>query len=101
MVFPKPGGEWHGLVAVGCQHLDEPVEGKDASFFEAVHASLYFEMDAAVIDDLDIMVGIVPDFLGGAPRLHSHYELKVLHGGAQIIFTNIKNKMMPGAFLGI
>ena len=52
-----------------CQLFEELVEGKDAGFLEAAHSFSNFETDETMVGNLDVTAGIVPNFLGDAPRL--------------------------------
>ena len=52
----------HGFVFVRFQFLDELVERKYASFFEAIHTATDFEVDVAIVSDGNVVAVVVPDF---------------------------------------
>jgi hypothetical protein len=57
------------------------VESNDAGFFEAVHASADLEIDETIVGDVNVVAGVIPDFLwddGGEDA----DVLVVLHGCA-------------------
>ena len=96
---PEAGGEGHGFVAVGCEFFDELVERDDVGFLEAVHTATDFEIDVAVVGDVDVVAWIVPYFLGNVGWVDSHI-LEVLHGGAEIVVLDVEAEV-ASAFLGV
>ena len=64
-----------------------------------MHFSPNFATDEAVLGKLDVVAGIIPNFLGGAPRLDSR-ALAAVHGGAKTAVLDVKAKV-AGAFLGV
>ena len=81
------------------QFFDKLIEGQDAGFLKAAHSFSNFEVDEAVVLDVDVVIWIVPDLLGDAPRLDTHV-LIVIHGGAKIVVADVKAEM-AGAFIGV
>jgi hypothetical protein len=63
---PEARSEWHGFVSVWSWHLDELVERQDACFLEAAESTTDFEIDVAIIGDVDVVAWIVPDLLRNA-----------------------------------
>jgi hypothetical protein len=89
LVAPESWGERHRGVAVGCEVLDEEVEGDDAGFFQAVHSFSDFQVDETIGGDVDIIVGVVPDFLGDDGRGDADI-LVVIHGGSQVLIFDVE-----------
>ena len=75
------------------------VEGNDAGFLEAVHASANLEVDIAVVGYVYLVFWVVPNFLGDDGWVHPHV-LEVLHGGAEVIFFYIQAQV-AGSMFGI
>ncbi len=86
-VAPKTRGERHGFVAVGFQFLDKLVERDDSGFLETVHTLAYFDIDIAVVGNGDVILGVVPHFLGDNRRADLDV-LVVAHGGAKVVIFN-------------
>ena len=98
-VMPQARCERHWLVAVRFQFFDELVESKDAGFLEAAHAFSDFEIDETAVVDLDVVAGIVPNFLGNAPRLDPHV-LATVHGGAETAVADVQAEV-TSSFVGV
>jgi hypothetical protein len=89
---PEAWGEGHGFVAMRGQFFDELVESDDTGFLEAVHATTDFEIDVAIVGDVDVVAWIVPYFLGNVGGMDSHV-LEVLHGGAEIVIFDVESEV--------
>jgi hypothetical protein len=98
-VSPEAWGEMHGFVSVGVQFLDKLIERDDAGFLETVHALLFFDIDVAAMGNRDVVLRVVPPFLGDDGRADSDV-LVVAHGGAKVVIFNVKAKV-AGAFASI
>ena len=98
-VFPEAGGERHGFVPGRIKFLDELIESNDGGLFETVHASPDFEVDIAVVGDVDVIAWVVPDLLGD-DGLGDAHVLKIGHGGAEKVVFDIETEV-AGAVFGI
>ena len=96
---PYAWSEWDEFVSMWRQLLDELVEREDTCFLEAVEAATNFKIDVAAVGDVDVVVWIVPDFLGNAPGWDVHVLL-VGHRGTKIIVLDI-DAHVAGAMFGI
>ena len=98
-VFPEAGGEGHGFVAGGGEFFYELVEGDDAGFLKAVHASADFEVDETVVGGVDFVSWVVPYFLW------DHFwpdadVLVVCHGRTEVVIFYVEAEV-AGAFVSV
>ena len=84
-------------VAMGCEVLDEEVEGDDSGFFQAVHSFADFQVDETIGGDVDVVMGIIPNFLGNAPRSDAHI-LEIRHWGAEVVIFDVEAKVASAVF---
>ena len=98
-VSPKAGSKRHWFIAVRGQFCDELVESNDAGFLETVHASSDFEIDVAVVGNLDVVSRVIPDFLWDSRWWDTHI-LKIFHRCAKVVIFDVKAHV-AGTVLGI
>ena len=60
------------------------------------HRQTFFRV--CVVGDLDVVTGIVPDFLGNAPRPEDAHVLEARHGGAEATVLDVEAKVSDALF---
>jgi hypothetical protein len=99
VVAPETWCERHGFVACWGEFLYELVESNDGGFFEAAHTASDFKAHVSVVGDFNVVLGIVPDFLGNDIGANAHV-LEVFHWGAKEKVFHVDTEV-PGAVFGI
>ena len=61
---PEAWSIWDRFVSVWGEVSKISVEGNDSCLFEAIHAAFYLKVYKTVGGDVDVVVWIIPNFLG-------------------------------------
>ena len=90
---------WGGFVYVWVEVANKLVEGDDSCLLEAIHTASYIKVYKTVSIDVDVVVWIIPQFLG--KHIWEDADvLELLHGHAKVeIFYVDAN--VSGTFVGI
>ena len=88
-VSPEAWREWHGFVSMRGQVFNQVVKSDDSGFFEAVHASLNFEINIAIVGYVYVVIRVILDFLWDDGWVHSHV-LVIVHGSAEVVVLDVE-----------